>query len=207
MDVHGQHYGDPEIRPARPHEIAAATDVTVRAFRDSPMTLACWGDRARRREQGLQTLFGAFLQSMPTAPFIAVRDDAVVGVLGMAPPGTCLHTPLWATLRVTASMVLRSPRTADRFRRWMVEYERRDLGEAHWHLGPVAVEPSLQHHGIGSLLLQRFCAIVDADGAAAYLETDEFANVRLYERFRFVEIGQETILGTTNWFMRRAGHP
>jgi ribosomal protein S18 acetylase RimI-like enzyme len=171
------------------------------------MTLACWGASPRRREQGLRVLFGVFLQSMPTAPFIAVRNQAVVAILGMAPPGTCLHTPLGATLRVAASMVFRSPATANRFRRWMVEYERHDLAEAHWHLGPVAVDPSFQHQGIGSLMLQRFCALVDEDGAAAYLETDDGANVRLYERFGFEAIGQDEILGTTNWFMRRGEHP
>jgi ribosomal protein S18 acetylase RimI-like enzyme len=203
MDQRDHATFEPEIRRARPLELAAATKVTVRAFRDSPMTLACWGADPHRRERGLRVLFGVFLQSMPTEPFIALLDQTVVGVLGMAPPGTCLHTPLGATLRVATSMVLRSPATANRFRRWMVEYERHDLAEAHWHLGPVAVDPSFQHQGIGSLMLQRFCALVDADGVAAYLETDEGANVRLYERFGFVEIGREEILGMTNWFMRR----
>jgi ribosomal protein S18 acetylase RimI-like enzyme len=204
MDSRGQDLG---VRPARPDELDRATAVTVRAFLDSPMTVACWGAEAGRRERGLQSLFGVFLQAMPTTPIIALREDTVVGVLGMSPPGTCLHTPLSATLRVMTSMVLRSPATANRFRQWMVEYERRDPAEAHWHLGPVAVEPASQHRGIGSLLLQRFCDTLDGEHAAAYLETDQMANVRLYERFGFVETGQAAILGTTNWFMQRSARP
>jgi GNAT superfamily N-acetyltransferase len=207
MDARALDMQDLEIRRARPDEIDAATGVTVRAFRDSPMTVACWGPNTGRRERGLRSLFGAFLQTMPTAPFIALQGGAVVGVLGMAPPGTCLHTPLAATLRVVTSMLLRSPATANRFRHWMVQYERRDPDEAHWHLGPVAVEPVQQHRGIGSLMLKRFCETVDQDNVAAYLETDEVANVRLYERFGFVEIGQESILGATNWFMQRSARP
>lgn len=36
-----------------------------------------------------------------------------------------------------------------------------------------------------------------------YLETDKAVNVTLYERFSFVVIGQEEVLGVPNWFMRR----
>lgn len=193
-----------EIRPAGPDEVAAATGVTVRAFRDNPMTVACWGPDSTRRERGLQLVFGAFLKTMTTPPLIAIRQDTVVGVLGMAPPGTCLHTPIGAALRVMTTMLVTSPTTANRFRHWMAHYERRDPDERHWHLGPVAVEPVVQRQGIGSGLLHQFCEIVDQDQAAAYLETDEEANVDLYRRFGFEVMEQETVLGVTNWFMHRS---
>lgn len=203
MHRHGPPVQGVAIRQARPEEMAGATGVTARAFRDNPMTLACWGPDPARRERDLRLLFSEFLPSLACAPLIALQGETVVGILGMAPPGTCLHAPLGPTLRVMTSMLLRSPATANRFRRWMVQYERRDPRETHWHLGPVAVEPTLQHSGIGSALLARFCAKVDEDGVEAYLETDEAANVGLYERFGFDRIGQESILGVNNWFMRR----
>jgi GNAT superfamily N-acetyltransferase len=184
--------------------MAAATGVTARAFRDNPMTVACWGPNPARRERTLQSLFGQFLATLNCAPFIAVQDGRVVGVLGMAPPDTCRRTPLGPALCALSSMFLRSPAAANRFRRWMVEYERRDPNETHWHLGPVAVELDFRHAGIGSKLLERFCALVDEDRVAAYLETDEIANVRLYERFGFQVSGQEPILGAPNWFMLRS---
>jgi GNAT superfamily N-acetyltransferase len=207
IHTHGQPVRDVEIRRARPDEIAGATGVTARAFRDNPMTVACWGPNPARRERGLHLLFGEFLPTLTYAPFIAARGETVVGILGMAPPGTCLHTPLGPTLRVLTAILLRSPATANRFRRWMAQYERRDPIETHWHLGPVAVEPALQHRGIGSTLLERFCAVVDEDGVEAYLETDASANVSLYERFEFQTIGQEPILGVQNWFMSRSARP
>src|SRR5947209_5702462 len=135
---------DLEIRSARPDEVPAASRVAVRAFRDNPMTVACWGPDPARRERSLQLVFGVFLETMTTPPLIAVRQGAVVGVLGMAAPGTCLHTPVGAGLRLMATMLVRSPVAANRFRQWMLEYERRDLDERHWHLGPVAVEPAFQ---------------------------------------------------------------
>lgn len=204
MQAHGSAAESVQIRRARPDEIAAATGVTARAFRDNPMTVACWGPNPGRCEGALQLLFGQFLPTLKCAPFIAVQDATVIAVLGMAPPGTCLHTPLGPALRVFTSMLLRSPAAANHFRRWMMEYERRDPDGTHWHLGPVAVEPALQHAGIGSRLLEQFCATVDEDGVAAYLETDELASVRLYERFGFQVIGQEPILGAPNWFMLRS---
>jgi ribosomal protein S18 acetylase RimI-like enzyme len=85
----------------------------------------------------------------------------------------------------------------------MLRYERRDLDQTHWHLGPVAVEPAFQHAGIGSRLLERFCAAVDEAGGVVYLETDVADNIRLYERFGFELIGEESILGVSNWFMLR----
>jgi ribosomal protein S18 acetylase RimI-like enzyme len=194
---------DIELRAARAEDIASATAVTARAFRDNPMTMACWGSNPARRERGLRSLFGEFLPTLPTAPLVATRSNTIVGVLGMAPPGTCLQAPLGPTLRVLTWMLLRSPSTANRFRQWMVQYERRDLDEEHWHLGPVAVDPAFQHSGIGSRMLDRFCALVDEDHGVAYLETDAVDNIRLYERFGFETIGQQSILGTTNWFMRR----
>lgn len=169
------------------------------------MTVACWGPDPARRERGLQLLFGQFLPTLTCAPLLAVRAGAVVGILAMAPPGSCLRARLGPTLRLMTSMLISSPATANRFRRWMVQYERHDPIEAHWHLGPVAVEPRFQHTGIGSGLLEQFCALVDHDGVAAYLETDQAANVTLYERFGFETIGHESILGRDNWFMRRAG--
>jgi ribosomal protein S18 acetylase RimI-like enzyme len=67
----------------------------------------------------------------------------------------------------------------------------------------VAVEPGLQGMGVGSQMLERFCARMDDEGEMAFLETDKPENVRLYERFRFETIAEAEVFGNTNWFMRR----
>jgi ribosomal protein S18 acetylase RimI-like enzyme len=51
--------------------------------------------------------------------------------------------------------------------------------------------------------MQVFCAQMDAARDDAYLETDKPINVRFYERFGFRVIGEEEILGVTNYFMHR----
>ena len=68
----------------------------------------------------------------------------------------------------------------------------------------MAVDAGLQGRGIGSRLLEEYCARVDAAGEAAYLETDKPANVRFYERFGFETVGEQVVLGSPSWFMRRA---
>jgi ribosomal protein S18 acetylase RimI-like enzyme len=75
--------------------------------------------------------------------------------------------------------------------------------ESHWHLGPVGVQPGQQGRGIGSAMLERFCAMMDAERALAYLETDSEANARLYEKFGFVTIEVAPILGVPMWFQLR----
>ena len=85
----------------------------------------------------------------------------------------------------------------------MSAWEKHDPNERHWHLGPVAVEPALQGMGVGSQMMERFCARMDDEGEMAFLETDKQVNVRFYERFRFQTIAEAEVLGNPNWFMRR----
>lgn len=78
-----------------------------------------------------------------------------------------------------------------------------DPSEPHWHLGLVAVESCLQGKGIGTAMLNAFCAVVDNTGAHACLETDKHGNVGLYQRFGFSVVGSVQVLGVPNWFVLR----
>jgi ribosomal protein S18 acetylase RimI-like enzyme len=105
-------------------------------------------------------------------------------------PAVVFGNPLGATLRVLT---------------WTAAWAHRDPAGTHWHLGPVAIEPSVQRQGFGSALLTAFCEHMDAYGAVAYLETDRRANVRFYERFGFAVVAEANVLGVPNWFMSRPG--
>ena len=85
----------------------------------------------------------------------------------------------------------------------MGTWAKHDPEEPHWHLGPVAVDAHLQGMGVGSRLMQAFCAKMDAEHEDAYLETDKPENVRFYERFGFEVVSEQDVLGTPNWFMLR----
>ncbi len=51
--------------------------------------------------------------------------------------------------------------------------------------------------------MQVFCAQIDAAHEDAYLETDKTINARFYERFGFKVVGEQEVLGVTNYFMLR----
>ena len=88
---------------------------------------------------------------------------------------------------------------------WVGEWSRRDPGELHWHLGPVAVDSRLQGQGIGRAMMADFCARMNEQSALSYLETDKFQNVRFYQKFGFSVVAEAEILRVPNWFMSRPG--
>jgi ribosomal protein S18 acetylase RimI-like enzyme len=132
------------------------------------------------------------------------EDGTIVGVCGMMPVGECQPSP-GQRLRLLSSVLSLGPRAAYRMARWLGVWASLDPEERHRHLGPIAVDAGLQRRGIGSLLMEVFCAQVDASGEAAYLETDKPGNVRFYKRFGFEVVREQDVLGVPNWFMRRPG--
>ncbi|MDE2290533.1 MAG: GNAT family N-acetyltransferase, partial [Elusimicrobia bacterium] len=57
--------------------------------------------------------------------------------------------------------------------------------EPHWYLQLLAVEPGSQRSGIGTALLAPALERIDAEGAPAYLETQDEANLAYYARVGF----------------------
>lgn len=57
--------------------------------------------------------------------------------------------------------------------------------EPHWYLPLIGVDPAHQGNGYGGALLTHTLAQCDRDGAPAYLESSNLANIPLYERHGF----------------------
>ena len=188
-------------------ETEPVLDVLSRGMRDNPVHVAAFGDDPEIRRRQFRKLVAAmFSVSDLSHALVARREDGVVvGVCGMMPPGNCLPG-LGQQLRMLPTLLSLGPRAAGRVMRWVGAWRRHDPKERHWHLGPLAVDAHLQGEGVGSRMMQVFCARMDAAGEDAYLETDKPINVRFYERFGFEVVGEEDVLGVPNWFMlRRAG--
>lgn len=192
-------------------DLRPAALILGRAMRDNPMHLQVFAiSDPEHRRRALERFFRPVLLGLLLRGLIygAYRDHALVGICGMARPGSCQPTPL-EKLRVVPAVVFGNPlRAALRVLNWTEAWAHRDPAEPHWHLGPVAIEPSLQRQGIGSALLTAFCAQRDADGAVAYLETDRQSNVHFYQKFGFAVVAEANVMGVPNWFMSRpGGHP
>ncbi len=194
-----------EVKPA---DFAQVIGLLGRGMRDNPAHIAALGADPEVRLRRIQRLFGGVLGSGMEIQLTAARrpDGVIVGVCGKAAPGAC--QPRFTTkLKLLPVVFANGPRAGLRTMRWMGVWAKRDLPERHWHLGPVAIDAEYQGFGIGTALMIRFCAEMDAAGEVAYLETDKPINVRFYERFGFETVGEQPVLGTTNWFMRRAPRP
>jgi ribosomal protein S18 acetylase RimI-like enzyme len=196
-----------EIGSLDPAEIEEVLDVVSRGMRDNPQHVAAFGEHPETRRRLFRKLVAAAFSTRDLSHTLVARreDGVIVGVCGMLPPGTC-QPDLGQQLRFLPTLLSIGPRVAGRLVRWMGAWQRHDPEERHWHLGPLAVDAHLQGEGVGSRMMQAFCARMDAAHEDAYLETDKPANVRFYKRFGFEVVGEQEVLGVTNWFMlRRTG--
>jgi len=192
----------------RRSDLWPAAQVVGRAMLDNPLHVRAFAiPEKERRRQALERFFRPVLLGLHQRGLIygAYRDDTLIGVCGAAQPGFCQPTLLEKLSVLPAVVFGKPPGTALRVLRWTDAWAQRDPAEPHWHLGPVAIEPSAQRQGVGSALLTALCLHVDANGALAYLETDRQANVRFYEKFGFAVAAEADVLGVPNWFLSRPG--
>ena len=171
-------------------------------MRDNPNHIAVWGDDPEYRVQALTGFMGATLP-LAAQPVVAVRDGQRRRRVRHRPAGRVHRRHLPLARRRGAAVQRGRGRAGPHRRVARPPGPARDLEEPHWHLGPLAADLPLQRQGIGTVLMDRFCATVDAAGDAAYLETDKAENVGYYERFGFETVGEADVLGVRNWFMRR----
>lgn len=195
------------LRLLRKDELQEAAWVAGRGMCDNPANLRVFRiSNVDKRASKLGRFFGPVLRGVYERGFVlgAFCSDKLVGVCGIARPGFCQPTSM-EKLRIFPAVVLRnSAGTPFRILRWAGEWAHRDPDEPHWHLGPVAVEPGWQGRGIGSAMLEAFCAVVDGFRGQAYLETDKPENLGFYEKFGFTTMQVADVLGVPNWFMSRA---
>ena len=183
--------------------VVDAIGVLGRGMRDNPNNIAAFGPDPQRRERCNRRLFAGLFGTMSSQqPLCALDGEALVGVAGVAPPGSCQPT-LGERARIAPSILAAGPRSTLRVLRWTAAWAQRDPKEPHVHLGPLAVEPRRQGQGIGSRILAEHCSRLDQEGQIGYLETDKAENVVLYERFGYRVVEEAQIIGVPNWFMLR----
>jgi GNAT superfamily N-acetyltransferase len=183
--------------------LGEAAAMLGREMADNPVHVAALGSDQGRRERALAALFGTALAEASVRPLAARRGDALAGVLCLAAPGACPPSAVQQMRMGSRLMIRLGPATLARVSAWMGEWQRRDLREPHWHLGPLAVVAADRNRGIGSRLLEAACARIDADRAPAALQTDSEATLRLFERFGFAPEDEMTVLGVPTWLMIR----
>jgi ribosomal protein S18 acetylase RimI-like enzyme len=194
-----------EIGSVDASEVEEVLDVLAHGMSDNPLTIAAFGSDPEQRRQRFRRFMGGATKALGWGPNMFVArgaDGTIAGACNAMVPGECLSSPS-QQLRILPSLLSNGPHTAERTMCWLGVWSEHDPEQRHWHLGPLAVDAHLQGMGVGSLLMQVFCAQMDAAREDAYLETDKKINVRFYERFGFEVVGEQEVLGVTNWFMLR----
>jgi len=194
------------LRLLRGKELTQAALLVGRAMRDNPANVAVFRmPDGEQRSVAMGHFFVPVLRGIYQRGLVlgAFRSNSLVGICGMARPGFCRPSSIERVRVFPRAVIGNSIGTPLRILNWVGEWARRDPDEPHWHLGPVAVEPSLQGQGIGTAMLNAFCGLVDGTCTASYLETDKRENIRLYQRFGFTVVESAEVLGIPNWFMSR----
>jgi ribosomal protein S18 acetylase RimI-like enzyme len=193
------------VRPMRAADLDQACETVGLAFADNPSTLAVAGDRASaQRIMRAGVRIAKFTQR---SSYALVASDAtrIVGVLNAAEWPGC-QMPAREKIRNAFAMVRIMGMALPRMLKLIGARANHDPRERHWHVGPIGVHPDVQGRGVGKALLTSFLAMADQHESPAFLESDVDKNVALYERFGFVTVGEEMILGVSNRFMWRAAH-
>jgi ribosomal protein S18 acetylase RimI-like enzyme len=165
----------------RQQEHAVAT--VVSAFIADPVERWLWPEAWR-----YLTHFPAFVAAFGSAAFAADTVGALEDFAAVAlwiPPGAAPDGD-----RIVAA--LRDTVPAEQHADVFAVLEQMDSAHPrnrHWYLPWLAVDPCRQHVGLGSRLLLRGLARVDADHLPAYLETPNPRTVPLYERHGFDVVG------------------
>lgn len=190
-----------------PSQVKQASSVLCHAFYQDPLVRYMLPDEARRMQ--ILPLFYRIVLRYALRYGEIYTTPEVEGVACWLTPGnTTVST--WRLLRVAPtapfSFRLSEQQRNTIYSRYTDGIHERTMSQPHWYLWGLGVEPSRQHQGLGSLLIQPILARADRDGLPCYLETTNEVNVPFYQKHGFSVVGDGVVPGTTLrvWEMRRA---
>jgi ribosomal protein S18 acetylase RimI-like enzyme len=161
------------------HERQQVVATVVAAFISDPVERWLWPE-AWQYLNHFPRFVAAFGSAAFAADTVCALDDFAAVALWI-PPGAAPDGDLIvAILRDTVA----ARQHADVFA-VLEQMDRAHPRRRHWYLPWLAVDPSRQQAGLGSRMLVRGLARVDADHLPAYLETPNPRTVPLYERHGF----------------------
>ena len=198
----------PLDRPTR----RACGELCARAFADAEM-FSLFFPSPRSRARSIAALHRTALAHLGSAGRCSVArggDGRVLGVAAWLAPGGFPPPVREQVVRLPSVLAAFAPhwgalRLAARAEAATVALHPR---EPHWYLQLLAVDPASQRRGVGTALLAPVLERVDAEGALAYLETQEEANLAYYARVGFtldrrLEVGPGAVLFTMRREPRR----
>jgi GNAT superfamily N-acetyltransferase len=169
----------PQVRRVRREDVEPLAEVLRRAFRDDPMTLWMWPDRAYR-PGAHRRWFRARLRFLVEQDQCYTTDDHAGAALWALPRRWAVGPrELLAWAPMVPSFGRRTLRVVGGMRSLDKRHPRRP---PHFYLAVLGTDPPRQGRGVGSALMGPVLAACDRDAVPAYLETTTERNVDFYSR-------------------------
>jgi ribosomal protein S18 acetylase RimI-like enzyme len=172
------------IESLKSDEIKEAAKLLSRAFILTPFSSKVAGGKDEKHRRMLEIGFKTMLEKKPGKKFVAKDNGKIVGVMRMAKWPDCQNSIPRGLEKIPTLLFGRG--SALRLFKFRSIWKKHDPKKPHWHIDPIGVLPEMQGKGI-----------------AAYHETDQEQNVRLYEKFGYRVVETEPIFSVTNWFLWR----
>jgi len=189
-----------EVKQYSPDRLEECVTLLAEAFVESPLHRAAFG--CGRMDQNRSFFRIGLRQMFFGQAFVALADGAVGGYVHFRPAPDCMPAPEQVP-QAAATLLKPLGEAIPQVVRWYSRWCRMDPDEPHVHLGPIGVAPGLQRRGAGSALMQCYIEHLAREKAAGYLETDRAENVEFYQKFGFVVLREEALIGTPVWYMWR----
>jgi len=195
---------DMTVETYRDSQHDEVADLLARAYLTSPLHIAVFGGSGPEQLRQHQLLFSMSLPAMhPGTKLVAILDGTIVGFAHWVGYPQCRPSPDAVATFAPRLVAELGDEVAPRLITWLRTWGENDPMQPHNHFGPFAVLPSRQGRGFGRLLMERYCAALDAADEPGYLETEKPENVRFYQRSGFEVTSELELFGVPNWFMTR----
>jgi GNAT superfamily N-acetyltransferase len=173
---------DAEPRRAQPEELEAVVETLWLAFAEDPLWRWAFPDHEQQRP-----LWHLYVESAMTHGWVwTVGDHAATTV--WIPPGLPELTPEQEA-RVPGLVGARATEVLGLFDAFDAAHPH---APPHYYLTLIGTHPEHRGRGIGMRLLAANLALIDAEGAPAYLESSNAANEPRYESVGFARRGAFT---------------
>ncbi|HEY5051806.1 MAG TPA: GNAT family N-acetyltransferase [Solirubrobacterales bacterium] len=177
-----------DARVATGADLPALAETMARAFYDDPVWGWAFPDPGRRLEQH-RALWRLMLESALDYKWVWLIEGCASASLWIPPGRPELrpeHEEKVGPL-LTAMLGDGAARVLEAFERFEAAHPR---ATPHYYLSLLATHPDHRGRGQGMGLLADNLARIDAEGAAAFLESSNPANDRRYEQLGFVRCGE-----------------
>jgi GNAT superfamily N-acetyltransferase len=182
------------------HSLELVVTVLADAFVTNPLHISAFGPEQIESNRlffriGLREMFRG-------EALVASENGQIRGYAHFSPSPRCLPAP--EALPQAMVPLLKPLGTASaRLIQWFVRWCHLDPDRPHIHLGPIGVSPDAQRRGCGTVLMRCYLDFLRRANLPGYLETDRRENVIFYEKFGFVVMHQEEVIGAPTWYMWR----